>query len=339
MKFRKLGNSGLLVSELALGTMIFGEDSKRSTPEKAAVEIISAYIDHGGNHIDTANVYASGKSEEIVGKAIKGKRDKLVIATKVRGRIGDGPNEEGLSRYHIQRSVETSLKRLQIEHIDLLYMHTWDPLTPIQESLEAFNDLVKTGKVTYIGVSNFKTWQLMKSLGFSDQNGWARFVAAQYQYSLVSRDIEEEISELCEVEGVGIVPWGPLGGGFLTGKYQRGKPPKDPTEGRIAVTTSEAEEYWERRATEKNWNILKVIDEIAKDHNATHSQVALQWLLAQNAVSSIIIGVRTIEQLNDNMKAATYSLSPEEKSKLTKVSEIPIRYPARFIRTYGNRTT
>lgn len=338
MKFRKLGNSGLLVSELAVGTMIFGEDSKRSTPEKAALEIISAYIDYGGNHIDTANVYAGGKSEEIVGKAIKGRRDKLVIATKVRGRIGDGPNEEGLSRYHIQRSVEASLKRLQIEHIDLLYMHTWDPLTPIEESLEAFNDLVRSGKVTYIGVSNFKAWQMMKSLGISAQNGWARFVAAQFQYSLVSRDIEEEISELCEVEGVGIVPWGPLGGGFLTGKYQRGKPPGDPSEGRIAITTSEAEEYWGRRSTDQNWKILNTMDGIAKNHNATHSQIALQWLLAQKTVSSIIIGVRTMEQLADNLAATSLNLSQEEISKLTVVSEIPIRYPDRFLRTYGTRT-
>jgi len=338
MKYRKLGNSGLLVSELALGTMIFGEDSKRSTPEEAASEMISAYIDLGGNHIDTANVYAGGRSEEIIGNAIKGKRNKLVLATKVRGRTGDNPNDEGLSRYHIQRSIEASLKRLQVEHIDLLYMHTWDPLTPIEESLEAFDDLLRTGKVSYIGVSNFKAWQLMKSLGISDQNGWGRFVAAQYQYSLVSRDIEEEISELCELEGVGIVPWGPLGGGFLTGKYQRGKPPKDPSEGRIAITTSEAEEYWERRSTERNWKILKVMDEIANSHDATHSQIALQWLLAQKAVSSVIIGVRTMEQLKDNMAAATLTLTQEELARLTEVSNIPIRYPARFVRTYGNRT-
>lgn len=338
MKFRKLGSSGLLISELALGTMIFGEESRRSTPEKAALEIISAYIDHGGNHIDTANVYAGGRSEEIIGKAIKGKRSELVIATKVRGRVGKGPNDEGLSRFHIQRSVEASLKRLQVDHIDLLYMHTWDPITPIEESLEAFNDLVRTGKVTYIGVSNFKAWQMMKSLGISNQNGWARFVAAQYQYSLVSRDIEDGVAELCDLEGVGIIPWGPLGGGFLTGKYQRGNPPKDPSEGRIAVTTSEAEEYWERRSTEKNWNILSTMDEIAKNKNATHSQIALRWLLSQKAVSSIIIGVRTMEQLKDNLEAATLSLSHEEISKLTEVSEIPLRYPARFLRTYGNRT-
>ena len=337
MKFRKLGKSGLLVSELALGTMIFGEDSQRSTPEKAAVEIISAYIDLGGNHIDTANVYAGGRSEEIIGKAIKGKRSKLIIATKVRGRVGNGPNDEGLSRYHIQRSVEASLKRLQVNHIDLLYMHTWDPVTPIEESLEAFNDLVKTGKVTYIGVSNFKAWQMMKSLGLSDQNGWARFTAAQYQYSLVIRDIEEEISEMCDLEGVGLVPWGPLGGGFLTGKYEQGRSPKDPSEGRIAITTSEAEEYWERRSTDRNWNILNVMEEIAKEQSATHSQIALKWLLSQRAVSSIIIGVRTMEQLMDNLKATTLSLTSEEISKLTEVSEIPVRYPARFIRTYGNR--
>ena len=215
MRYRQLGRSGLLVSELALGTMVFGEDSQRSTLPEEAERMIHRFLDEGGNHIDTANVYADGRSEEIVGKAIQNKRGQVVLATKVRFRSGgDGPNNLGLSRYHIIRSVEDSLQRLTTETIDLLYMHSWDPLSPLDELLRAFDDLVTAGKVRYIGVSNFKAWQLMKALGLSDFKGWARFVAAQYQYSLVVRDIEAEFSDLCLSEGVGITPWGPLGGGF-----------------------------------------------------------------------------------------------------------------------------
>lgn len=338
MKYRNLGSSGLLVSELALGSMIFGEKSQRSTPEKEATEIIDAYIDAGGNHIDTANVYADGVSEEIVGKAIKGKRDKLVIATKVRFGTGDGPNDAGLSRYHIMKNVEDSLRRLQLDHIDLLYMHCWDPVTPIEESLQAFDDLVKMGKVRYIGVSNFTAWQLMKSLGLSEQHGWARFVAAQYQYSLVTRDIEDEFSELCSTEGVGLVPWGPLGGGFLSGKYRRDSHPQEASEGRIATATEKMEENWDRRSTEKNWEIIDQIEEIQANHDgATFSQVALRWLLAQPAVSSVIIGVRTMAQLQDNLKAAELELSAAEIAKLSEVSQPDSRYPYRFLKLYGQR--
>lgn len=180
MRYRRLGSCGLLVSELALGTMIFGESSPRSTPPDEAERIIHRFIDAGGNHIDTANVYAGGRSEEIVGRAIQGHRQGLILASKVRFPTGDGPNDRGLSRYHIMNSVEESLRRLQVETIDLLYMHCWDNLTPVEESLRALDDLVVAGKVRYVGVSNFKAWQLMKALRLSDQHGWARFVAAQH---------------------------------------------------------------------------------------------------------------------------------------------------------------
>ena len=226
MKYYPLGRSGLLVSGIGLGTMIFGEHSARSADEPAALRLIHHFLDAGGNHIDTANVYAKGRSEEIVGKAIRDRRQQVVLATKVRFAMGAGPNDAGLSRYHILRSVDDSLRRLQTDVIDLLYMHCWDPLTPLEESLRAFDDLVTAGKVRYIGVSNFKAWQLMKALSISDRCRWARFVAAQYQYSLVERNIESEFSELCLTEGIGITPWGPLGGGFLTGKY---RPDQRPT--------------------------------------------------------------------------------------------------------------
>jgi aryl-alcohol dehydrogenase-like predicted oxidoreductase len=337
MNYRKLGKSGLLVSELALGTMIFGEDSERSTPADEAKEIIHRYLDAGGNHIDTANVYAGGRSEEIVGEAIQDRRDEIVLATKVRFPMGDGPNDKGLSRYHIVNSVEASLRRLQVETIDLLYMHCWDPLTPIEESLHAFDDLVTEGKVRYIGVSNFKAWQVMKALGVSDANGWARFIAAQYQYSLVTRDIEPEFSDLCLTEGLGIVPWSPLGGGFLTGKYQRDKTPEDASEGRIAVMPDKAEEAWHRRDTERNWKILEVMNELTERYDATHPQIALAWLLSQPAVASVIIGVRTMEQLEDNLGASDLTLSVEDLGRLNEASAVEPGYPYRFLKNYGQR--
>lgn len=338
MEYQKLGNSGLLVSEIALGTMIFGEKSERSTPADEAKDIIHRFIDEGGNHIDTANVYAGGRSEEIVGEAINDRRDKVVLATKVRFPMGEGPNDQGLSRYHIQRSVEDSLRRMNTETIDLLYMHCWDPLTPIEESLSAFDDLVTAGKVRYIGVSNFKAWQLMKALGVSDSNRWARFVAAQYQYSLVTRDIEREFTDLCISEGVGLTPWGPLGGGFLTGKYQRDRQPMDASEGRIAVMSDDTEEAWLRRNVERNWRILDAMQTIAHAHeDASLSQVAVAWLLTQPAVVSVIVGVRTLEQLEDNLGATEINLSVDEVSKLNQVSALDEGYPYRFIKNYGQR--
>jgi aryl-alcohol dehydrogenase-like predicted oxidoreductase len=332
MRYRKLGSSGLLVSELALGTMIFGESSPRSTPPDEAERIIHRYIDAGGNHIDTADVYAGGRSEEIVGRAIQGKRAGLVLASKVRFSTGDGPNDAGLSRYHIIRGIEDSLRRLQVETIDLLYMHCWDNLTPLEESLWALDNLVSAGKIRYIGVSNFKAWQLMKALGLSDQHGWASFVAAQYQYSLVVRDIELEFLDLCQSEGVGLVPWGPLGGGFLSGKYQRDSPPTAPEQGRLATEPDEHEESWVRRSTERNWRILDVMNDIVQNYGVTHSQIALRWLLTRPAVSSVIAGVRTQHQLEDNLGALDVELPQDEIIRLDEVSAVEEGYPYRIIR-------
>jgi aryl-alcohol dehydrogenase-like predicted oxidoreductase len=331
MRYRRLGNCGLLVSELALGTMIFGESSPRSTPPDEAERIIHRFIDVGGNHIDTANVYAAGRSEEIVGRAIQSKRAGLVLASKVRFPTGDGPNDAGLSRYHIIKGVEDSLRRLKVETIDLLYMHCWDNLTPLEESLRALDDLVSAGKIRYIGVSNFKAWQLMKALGLSDQHGWARFVAAQYQYSLVVRDIEREFLDLCQSEGVGLVPWGPLGGGFLSGKYQRDNPPTAPEQGRLATESDEHEESWIHRSTERNWRLLDVMNDIVQDYSFTHSQIALAWLLTRPGVSSVIAGVRTLRQLEDNLGALEVELPQDEITRLDEVSAVEEGYPYRFI--------
>lgn len=334
MEMRQLGGSGLLVSELCLGTMIFGEDSDRSTPPQIAREMIDRYLDAGGNFIDTANVYAGGRSEEIVGESLKGRRHDVVLATKVRFRRGEGANDAGLSRRHIMLEIENSLRRLQTETIDLYYAHMWDPLTPLDETLRAFDDLVSAGKVRYIGVSNFKGWQLMKALALSDTYGWSRPIAAQYQHSLVVRDIEAEFVDLFLSEGVGSVPWGPLGGGFLSGKYREGRRPQ---EGRLSTTPQQHEESWQRRAVARNWDILDLVGEIADRRQKSVAQVALNWLLSRSEVSSVIMGARTVAQLEDNMGALGWELSAEELSRLDDVSTIDWPYPYRMIMSQGAR--
>lgn len=334
MKLKRLGNTGLLTTDICLGTMIFGEQSERSTPPKEAERMIHAYIDAGGNHIDTANVYADGRSEEIVGKAIKGKRSNLIVATKVNFAMGDGPNERGLSRHNIMQAVEDSLRRLDTDYIDLYYMHCWDDNTPIEESLRAFDDLVRQGKVRYIGFSNFKAWQAMKALSVSDAQGLERFVAGQYQYSLINRDIEYEYTDLFASEGIGMTPWGPLAGGFLSGKYKRGERPDD---GRIATSNEDDEEAWHRRNTERNWNIIDAVGEIAESRGISYPQVALAWVRVQPTVSSVIIGVRTMAQLEDNLAATDIQLSEDELAHLDQASAMPELYPYRFLETLGRK--
>lgn len=334
MEMRQLGSSGLLVSELCLGTMIFGEQSERSTPAGVAEEMIHRYLDAGGNFIDTANVYADGRSEEIVGQALRGRRDDVVLATKVRFRRGTGPNNLGLSRRHIMQEVENSLRRLQTDVIDLYYAHMWDPITPLDETLRAFDDLVGQGKVRYIGISNFKAWQVMKALALSDNYGWARPVAAQYQHSLVVRDIEREYVDLFLGEGLGSVPWGPLGGGFLSGKYRSGQRPQ---EGRLSTAEEQHEESWQRRNTDRNWEILRVVGDIAERRQKSYAQVALNWLLSRPEVSSVILGVRTPQQLNDNLGAIDWELSAGELNRLEDVSAPDWGYPYRMMMKEGPR--
>ncbi|HET7009395.1 MAG TPA: aldo/keto reductase [Anaerolineales bacterium] len=334
MQYRPLGKTGLLVSTLCLGTMVFGENSRRGADRESATRLLHQFLEAGGNHVDTANVYAGGRSEEIVGVAIKDRRDQVILATKVRHAIGQNLNDQGLSRYNMIRSVEASLRRLQTDRIDLLIAHAWDPLTPLDETMRAFDDLVASGKVRYIGVSNFKAWQLMKALALSEAHGWMRFVAAQYQYSLVERNIEHEIIELCLQEGLGLTPWGPLGGGFLSGKYRPGDKPQ---EGRLAMMPDETEESWLRRSNQRNWDILQVVDEVARARQATPSQVALAWLLRQPAVCSVIVGARTPTQLDDNLAAGQLDLSEEELARLSQVSEPDEPYPYRFLKLYASR--
>ena len=333
MQYRRLGNSGLLVSELALGTMVFGEDSGRGTPEDHARRLVDAYVAAGGNHFDLADVYAGGRAEEIVGKALKGRRADAVIATKVRWPTGSDPNQAGLSRRHINDALEASLRRIGTDVIDVFYMHGWDAFTPLEESLRAFDDLVTAGKVRYLGVSNFAAWQTMKSLGLSDSRGWARFIGAQYQYSLVERGVETEITPLCVAEGVSLVPWGPLGGGFLSGKYKAGDRPTA-TDGRIGGTPDEWEESWVRRATDANWRTLAAVEAVAAAHSgSTAAQVSLAWLLAQSTVASVVLGARTPDQLAGNLAASALTLTAEELATLDEVSKPPAPYPARAVNT------
>ncbi|MEL6133773.1 MAG: aldo/keto reductase [Bacteroidota bacterium] len=337
MKFQRLGNAGIFVSDLCLGTMIFGETEGRGTSEEVAISMIHQYLDAGGNHIDTANAYVGGLSEEITGKAIADRRSSVILATKYNFPIHRGPNDYGASRWNLIQSLEGSLRRLNTDYIDLLYIHCWDPFTPVEEMMRSLDDVVRQGKVRYIGVSNFKAWQVMKAQGIAEMRGYVSFVAAQYQYSLVKRDIEYEFMDLMASEGLGLCPWGPLGGGFLSGKYHPDQKPSDLSEGRIAGTTDQQEESWDRRNTAQNWATLEVVESIAKEREASHAEVALAWLREKPFVSSVILGARTPEQLAQNLKAGELDLTPEEMGRLDAVSALPELYPYRMIEAYGRK--
>jgi len=321
LQYRRLGRSGLAVSELCLGTMTFGN----TTSEQESVQMIDRFIDRGGNFLDTANVYVQGRSEEIVGKAIHGRRSEIVLATKVRMRMEDHVNGIGLSRKHILDAVEASLKRLQTDYIDLYQVHVWDHATPIEETLRTLDDLVSSGKIRYIGCSNFFAWQLMKSLAISERDRFARFISIQPQYSLVSRQMDREMLSLCLEEEVGVIPWAPLGGGFLTGRYNR----EAPSQGRL--TAQSGESSWIHRATETNFAILDAVRHIAAELNKTPAQVSLRWLLQREGITSPIFGASTLEQFEDNMGALDWELPQELWLQLDQISALPDDYPNRFI--------
>ena len=326
MKYRRLGDTGLMVSELCLGCMTFG----RETEEEDSKGLVGRFLEAGGNFIDTADVYSKGVSEEITGKAIKDVRDEVVLATKVRFPMGDGPNEVGLSRKHIMQGCEDSLRRLGTDYIDLYQVHCWDSATPLEETLSALTDLVRAGKVRYIGVSNFTAWQLMRSLQLSEVHGFERFVCVQPQYSLVERNIEREILPVCLEESLGVIPWSPLGGGFLSGKYSRDQEP--PQGSRISEAVESMEEYWDRRATERNWRVLEVVGRISEETGKSYAQIALNWLLRQEGVTVPIIGARTMHQLEDNLGASGWELDEGQVAELSEASALEDVYPYRFIR-------
>src|SRR5919205_301150 len=325
MEYGRLGNTGLMVSELCLGCMTFGREADEGDSRK----IVGRFLEAGGNFVDTADVYSNGVSEEITGRALEGVRDDVVLATKVFFPMGEGPNDVGLSRKHVMQGCEDSLRRLGTDYIDLYQVHCWDAATPLEETLAALTDLVRSGKVRYVGVSNFTGWQLMKSLAVSESGGFERFVCLQPQYSLVERNIEREILPVCVEEGLGVIPWSPLGGGFLSGKYRRGEKP--PQGSRIAEAVESMEEYWDRRATERNWDTLEVVGGISEETGRSYAQISLNWLLRQEGVTAPIIGARTMEQLEDNLGAVGWELGERQVERLSEASAIEEVYPYRFI--------
>lgn len=329
MKYNLLGNTGLKVSELCLGTMTFGGQGMWTAigalPQNEANELVKQSVDAGINFIDTANVYSEGLSEMMTGQAIRDlglKRDDLVIATKVRGTIGTGINNSGLTRKHILQQANESLTRLNMDYIDLYQIHGFDPLTPIEETLEALDSLVKSGKVRYIGCSNLAAWQIMKALGVSAQQHLSKFVSLQAYYTIAGRDLEREVVPMLLDQKVGLMVWSPLAGGFLSGKYTR---------------EANAEEG--RRVNfdfppvnkDKAFDIIDVMQEIAVAKNVTVPQVALGWLLHQPVVTSVIIGAKRPEQLQDNLKAVDLKLTVDELAQLETVSKLTAEYPGWMI--------
>lgn len=324
MEYRQLGRSGLRVSTLTLGTMTFGGQGGfgklGNTDVEGAKRQIGMARDAGVNLLDTANMYSFGGSEEIIGKAIDGSRDELLLSTKVRFPMGDGPNDAGLSRHHIIGAAEASLRRLGTDHIDIYHVHEWDGQTPLEETLEALDSLVRTGKVRYLGVSNYSGWQLMKALGVADRHGYQRFAANQIYYSLESRDAEYELLPASIDQGVGVLVWSPLAGGLLSGKYRRGQ---QVAEGRLAQEWTEPPV----RDEEKLYDTIETVVDIASARGISPAQVSLAYLLHKPGVTSLVIGARKDEQLRDNLGAAEVRLEQEELDRLDRVSKPWLIYP------------
>jgi aryl-alcohol dehydrogenase-like predicted oxidoreductase len=326
MEYRRLGHSGLRVPVLSFGTATFGGSNDffkawGSTDVKGAERLVDICLDHGVSLFDTADVYSDGMSEEILGQAIKGKREKLLISTKVTFPTGDGANDFGSSRQHLIKAVDKSLKRLQVETIDLLQLHAQDYNTPVEETLSTLDQLVRNGKLRYIGGSNFSGWHMMKSLAAADRYGYPRHVAHQVYYSLLNRDYEWELMPLGRDQGVGALIWSPLGWGKLTGKIRRGQPAKPGTRAHdIAGTGPHYEE-------ERLFRIVDALDEVARETGKTIPQIALNWLLQRPTVSNVIIGARDEAQLVENIGAVGWSLTPDQIARLDAASDVPPAYP------------
>jgi aryl-alcohol dehydrogenase-like predicted oxidoreductase len=325
MDYRQLGRSGLRVSALTLGTMTFGGRGAMadvgSTDVAGARRQLDMCLDAGVNLVDTANVYSAGVSEEILGEALNGRRDRLLLATKARMPMGDGPNDAGLSRQHLIASCEASLRRLNVDHIDLFQVHEWDGHTPLEETLHALDTLVRDGKIRYVGSSNYSGWQLMKALATADAHGYQRFVSQQIHYTLQAREAEYELVPLGLDQGVGILVWSPLAGGLLSGKFRRDQ---EGPAGTRALSDWNEPPIRDREAL---YDIVDVLAEVGEAHGVSAAQVALAWLLGRPGVSSIVIGARTDEQLADNLAAASLELSDDERARLDAVSEPPLLYP------------
>ncbi len=322
MEYRKLGRTGLKVSELCLGAMNFGW----TTSEADSHAVLDNFVAAGGNFVDTADVYAGGRSEEILGNWLKTKpRDKVIIATKVR--FGAEPNDVGLSRHHILNQVEVSLRRLQTDYIDLYQVHCWDNLTPLDETLSTLDGLARSGKVRYLGVSNYTGWQLQKAIEVSRQMGWEQYVCLQPLYNLLDRSMEWELVPICLNEGLGIIPWSPLRGGWLGGKYRRGmEAPPAGTRVEMAEKRGWGETFHDY-ATEHTWNLLDTLYAVATESNHTPAQVALRWLMQRPGVTAPIIAARTFAQYEDCMGAVGWELNDDQMARLTSASDKPLPYP------------
>jgi len=326
MKYNFLGQTGLLVSELCFGTMTFGgkgywEAIGKQTQQEVN-DLLQEVVREGINFIDTANIYSFGESEKLLGQGLQdigAHRDDLIIATKVRGRMGEGKNNVGLSRFHIFQSVEASLGRLQVDHIDVLYVHGVDPRTPIEETMRALNDIVLAGKARYVAVCNWPAWMVMKALGISDKHGWNKFIGMQYFYSLSGREAEREILPLALDQGLGVMPWSPLAGGFLSGKYTR--------ESEKAGDSRRDTFDFPPVDKEKGFAIIDVCRQIGKAYDVEPAEIALAWVRQQKPVTSTIIGAKNPEQLRSNIHSVTITLSQDDLNKLDAISALPKEYP------------
>ncbi|MCA9590513.1 MAG: aldo/keto reductase [Myxococcales bacterium] len=335
MRYRSLGRTGLYVSELCLGTMTFGGkgfwEVVGKLGEKDATSLVGTALDAGVNFIDTANVYSEGESEKLVGAALASlgrPRDQVVVATKVRGRMGPGPNQVGLSRVHILASLDASLKRLGLDHVDLFQIHGFDPTTPIEETVRALDDVVRAGKVRHVGFSNLPAWYAMKAIAFAGANGLTRFESAQMYYSLVGRDIEREVVPMAEDQGIAILPWSPLAGGLLSGKFD---PDKAGPDG--ARRTSFDFPPVDRARLP---GVLTALRKVSEQTGVSVARVALAWQLAKPFVTSVIIGAKTKEQLTDNLAAADVKLTAEQVTALDEASALPPEYPG-WMLAFQNR--
>lgn len=338
MEYRQLGASGLNVPVLSLGTGTFGGAGELfkawgATDVAEATRLVDICLEAGANMFDSADIYSAGMAEEILGEAIKGRRDQVLISTKATFRAGTGPNDVGSSRHHLLRSVEASLKRLQTDYIDLFQLHGFDAITPLEETLQTLDDLVRAGKIRYIGCSNYSGWHLMKALAISEKYGWSRFVAHQAFYSLVGRDYEWELMPLALDQKVGAVVWSPLGWGRLTGKIRRGQPLPEQTR----LQSQLNRDIGPPIPNEHVYNIVDAIDAIAQETGKTVPQIALNWLLQRPTVATVIIGARNEAQLRQNLESVGWNLTPEQVARLDAASNVTLAYPYWHQRSFLER--
>jgi aryl-alcohol dehydrogenase-like predicted oxidoreductase len=310
MEYRRLGRSGLKISVVGLGGNQFGG----KVDQAGTARIVHSAMERGLNFIDTADVYSQGRSEEFLGAALAGRWDQIVLATKLRSKMGEGPNDKGASRYHALNAVEASLRRLKADHIDLLQIHSWDPETPIDETMRVLEDLVRSGKVRYIGASNFAAWQLCRANDIAEMRGWTPFISIQPHYHMFYREIEPELVPYCQAAGVGILPYFPLAGGFLTGKYREGEAP--PADSRGAGSS-----YVQQYFTPGNFARLRRLEAWAEERGHSMAELSIAWLLAQPQLASVIAGVTRMEQVEANIKAAEWQLTPAEEREVREILE------------------